>query len=505
MFSVHKSKDKIETKEIMKEKKIRDVNILIDVEAEFVNKAEYVFRTYFFILQLNPIFFYGETRKQIDIYYGSKLNTSYPLTIKYNQGTNDFFQSSRFYPQFKVRFNNYKNEKIPFFFSDPGSIYSIGEKTARINKDIIASGFYFLSCWKEYVNKKNTDPDIRFKYTKSMQYKWDFAEVPVVDAYCDILDNILELTLPSYERGSRWQNDNSFCMTLSHDIDYWDVWSKDQFSKIMKYNKDRIKQDPIRSLYKIIGHYFTKKSFNPVKNIQKLIRKENNLKVRSTNFILVQDNSDDNRRNYFSNEEYKTGLKSVFTSYDVGLHGSPDSAYYIKETKKELERLHKLFPQPLGYRSHKLSFQYQGSFDILEKMNLKFDSSLGYWEHIGFRAGISFPFYPYDIENDRPFTILEIPLIVMDTTLISQAGMGINPFVASYRLSKLIQRAKKFQSHISVLWHNNTFDTIDFPWWSWLYWSLIRRAKKNNAWVCSLDDLYEYWIHKTDRLKSSDN
>jgi len=489
----------------MEEQKTRKINILIDVEKEFINKAKYVFSTYCYILQLEPIFFYEKTRKNVDIYYGSKLNTNYPLTIKYNRGTNDFFLDHNYYPQFKVRFNNYKNEKIPFFFSDPGSIYSIGDKTIRINKDIIASGFYFLSCWKEYINKKNSDPNIRFKYINTLQYKWGFAEVPVVDAYCDILDNILELSLPNYENKDRWHKDHNFCMTLSHDIDYWDVWDENHLKEIMKYNKDRFKQNPIRSFYKLIGHFLTKKRYNPVKAMQKILTKERLLEVKSTNFILVQDDSDDERRTYFTNDKYKSQLKAVFSSQNVGLHGSPGSAYYIKETKKELERLHKLLPQQLGYRSHKLSFQYQSTFDILEKMSLKYDSSLGFWEHIGFRAGISYPFYPYDIENDKPFKILEIPLIVMDATLISHKGMNLNPFVASYRLSKLFQRAKKFHSHISLLWHNNTFDNIDFPWWGWLYWSLIKRAKTNDAWVCSLDDLYEFWISKAAKPESPDD
>ena len=488
----------------MEVKKIREINILIDVEKEFVKKVEYVFRTYCTILQLNPVFYYGNSRKHIDIYYGSKLITHYPLTIKHKQDTSTFFLDNKYYPQFKVRFNNYKNEKIPFFFSDPGPIYSVGVKTVQINKDIIASGFYFLSCWKEYVNKKNIDPDVRFKYENSMQYKWDFAEIPVVDAYCDILDNMLELSFPDYEAGYRWKNESSFCMTLSHDIDYWDVWSKEHFKEIMSYNWNRITKNPLRSLYKIVGHTLTKKIYSPEKDILRILKKEKKLQVKSTNFVLVQDNSDDGRRNYFSDEKYKKGVKKVFSDQHVGLHGSPDSAYYIKDTKKELERLQKLYPEQLGYRSHKLSFQYQSTYDILEKMNLKYDASLGYWEHIGFRAGISFPFYPYNLDKDEPYNILEIPLVVMDTTLISKAGMAQNPFVASYRLSKLIQRARKFQSHISVLWHNNTFDSIDFPGWTWLYWSLIRRAKKNQAWVCSSDDLYDYWINRTNEQKASE-
>ncbi|MFA7055950.1 MAG: hypothetical protein WC155_00135 [Candidatus Cloacimonadales bacterium] len=484
---------------------VEEVSILLDVEKEFYNKAEYVFRTYCYILELIPTFYYGTTRKHVDIYYGSNLNNSYPLTIKYNHGANDFFLDDKFYPQFKVRFNNYKNEKIPFFFSAPGSIYSIGEKTVRINKDIIASGFYFLSCWKEHINKKISNPDNRFRFKKSMQYKWDFTEVPVVDAYCDILDNILEISLPNYEKGFKWKHDKSFSMSLSHDIDYWDVWSKEHFSEIMKYNKSRFKNTPIKSLYKIMGHFLTKKQFSPVRAMHKILRKEQKEQVRSTNFILVQDISDDARRAYFANDKYREQLKKVFISSDVGLHGSPESAYYIKETKKELEKLNKLFPQPLGYRSHKLSFEYRITFDTLDKMKVKYDSSLGYWEHIGFRAGISFPFYPYDIENDRPFETLEIPLVVMDTTLISEAGMQLNPFTASYRLAKLIIRARKFRSHISILWHNSTFDKIDYPGWGWLYWFLIRYAKKNNGWVCSIDDLYEFWINKTKKSNSADN
>ncbi len=491
----------------MQEKFKNRVNILLDIEEAFYNKAEYVFRSYCTILQIIPTFYYGSTRKQVDIYYGSKVSKSYPVSIKYNQGTSDFFLDNKYYPQFKVRFNNYKNEKIPFFFSEPGSIFTVGRDSYSINKDIIASGFYFLSCWKEYVNKKNTNPDIRFKYQNSMQYKWDFSEIPVVDAYCDILDNILDLSLADYKKDFRWRHEHGFCVTLSHDIDYWDVWSTDQFKAIMKYNANRIKKDPVKSIYKMIGHFLTKKIYNPEKAILKILNKERRLGVNSTNFILVQDNSDDGRRNYFTDDRYKSGIKKVFSRQAVGLHGSPDSAYFIKETKKELERLQKIFPQQLGYRSHKLSFQYQSSYDILEKMNLKYDASLGYWEHIGFRAGISFPFYPYDIENDKPFNILEIPLIVMDTTLISKLGMGQNPFIAAYRITKLFQRAKKFQSHISLLWHNNTFDSIDYPGWSWLYWSCIRKAKKMSAMVCSTDDLYDYWvryIEKTNDVKSED-
>ena len=476
-----------------------DINILLDVKEDFIVKAKYVFDIYCDILGLEPHFFYGKTAKNIDIYYGSDFKPIYPLCIYHNKDTSSFFQKRETYPEFEVRFNNYKNEKIPFLFSKPGKIFYATNNTGRIYKDIIASGFYFLSCWQEHIHSQNSDPAVRFNFKDSLQYQWDFADVPVVDAYCDIFGSILDITIIQDQAGIKWQHKKDFCVTLSHDIDYWNFWDKDHLKKTNRYNRKRLKSNFTRSMYKLVAHNMTKHNSNPEKNMINIIRKESKLKVRSTNFLIVADKSDDERRSYFAKDNYRNQIKHVFTGYDVGLHGSPESAYETEQAQDELDRLKTLFLEPAGYRSHKLSFEYYKTFDILVKMNIKYDSSLGYWEHIGFRAGISFPFKPFNIEEDRSFKIIEIPLVVMETSMLSHLGMNMTAIQSYQRLKRLIKSCKKFNSHISILWHNNTFDSVDYPLWGELYWQIIKYAQKENGWVCSLDELYEFWIHKNER------
>jgi hypothetical protein len=184
-------------------------------------------------------------------------------------------------------------------------------------------------------------------------------------------------------------------------------------------------------------------------------------------------------------------LQSLQADQDVGLHGSPESAFEAQILKKEMDCLTSLGFRISGYRSHYLHFDYQKSFAILEDSGILYDSTLGYWENIGFRAGISFPFYPFNIAQNRPFRVLEIPLIVMDTTLLSGKAMNLSPRSAGLALRRLINIAARYQSHLSLLWHNTTFDPIDYPLWGKVYWKTLRYAEKKNGWITSLQDIYE--------------
>ncbi|MCB5261862.1 MAG: hypothetical protein M0Q16_09975, partial [Candidatus Cloacimonetes bacterium] len=147
------------------------------------------------------------------------------------------------------------------------------------------------------------------------------------------------------------------------------------------------------------------------------------------------------------------------------------------------------------FRTHYLHFDYQKSFGLLEEAGIKYDSTLGYWESIGFRAGTSFPFYPFNIKENRTFRVLEIPLIVMDTSLHSAKAMNMDYLGAKSTLRRLIKVAASYQSHLTLLWHNTTFDPIDYPLWGRLYWKTIRYALREGAWITALNEIYEEWVN----------
>jgi len=305
----------------------------------------------------------------------------------------------------------------------------------------------------------------------------------------------MEKYCPQFIREISWVEKKRFAVSLSHDIDYWNYWGSSAKLEAFKYNLKTFVKRPLNASYKIAGHLLHKNLiYNPWKTMRTLARCEMDREVRSTWFLLARNDFPDQRQNYISDVKARVQIMDLLGQQDVGLHGSPQSAYNPEILAEELANLRNLGFNPAGFRTHYLHFNYQKSFAILENAGIKYDSTLGYWEHIGFRAGISFPFFPFNIAENRPFHVLEIPLIVMDTTLFSKKAMNLSYISAKRSLRNLIDTAEQYQSHLSLLWHNTTFDPIDYPLWGKLYWKTIDYALKKRGWVTSLNDIYEEWV-----------
>ncbi len=483
-----------------------NINILIKTDDSFTNKAEYVLRTLCSILRLNPKFFYGSTYDHVHIYYGTKTTNSYPIKIYHNPEVPPFYNSDEVYQLNKIRYSKYKGEYIPFLFSPPGQIQNISKEHAIINKDIIASGFYFLSCWHEKVLSKKASIENRFDYYRSLQYQGGFIELPVFDIYADIFRNVIEVVLPEFSRDNTWGVRKKFYVTLSHDIDYWNYWTREHHNFTIKYNSKRIFKQPVNALYKIIAHSFRRILSHSYQRMRKIVRTEEYRLINSTYFLLAGDLPDEfrladktlvryenNRHAYLNYPKYRTQIEGLLHEHDVQLHGTPKSSFDEEILHKEIQNLGEVAENVTGYRSHTLSFDYHKSFNVLEKSHILYDSTVGFWEHIGYRCGTAYPFFPFNFKENRPYRILEIPLTVMDTTLMSVNCMHLKPWQAYKKIKRLIDNAIKYNSHVNILWHNTTFEQIDYPFWGDLYWIVIRYIRKRNGMLLSLSDLYKNW------------
>ena len=102
----------------------------------------------------------------------------------------------------------------------------------------------------------------------------------------------------------------------------------------------------------------------------------------------------DRRQEYLFAEDTLSEVKSTLTNNEIGLHGTMPAAFDRDTMAEEFQNLKDADLQAIGYRNHYLSFDYQKSFALLEQEGFLYDSTLGFWEHIGYRAGISFPFHP---------------------------------------------------------------------------------------------------------------
>ena len=95
-----------------------------------------------------------------------------------------------------------------------------------------------------------------------------------------------------------------------------------------------------------------------------------------------------------------------------------------EQLKTEIKKLNT--DSVIGNRFHFLMFDPLKSVSVLEDSNIEYDTSFKFCRTIGFRRGTCFPFYLYNFETDNISPVVEIPLIVMDSSLSNEKYMGLS-------------------------------------------------------------------------------
>jgi peptidoglycan/xylan/chitin deacetylase (PgdA/CDA1 family) len=168
---------------------------------------------------------------------------------------------------------------------------------------------------------------------------------------------------------------------------------------------------------------------------------------------------------------------------EIGLHASYEAAFepaMIAEEKAELERLGATLR---GQRYHYLRVDPHANLAPLTDLGFAYDSSLGFGGALGFRAGIATPFRPWDVENDRPLDLVEIPLAAMDVTLAEPRYLGLSVREAERRLLALLDWAAEHGGGFSILWHTDRFDPATAGGWDRLYARLIEAIRERGG-IC---------------------
>jgi hypothetical protein len=90
-----------------------------------------------------------------------------------------------------------------------------------------------------------------------------------------------------------------------------------------------------------------------------------------------------------------------------------------------------------------------------EQCGLAYDSTVGYADRVGFRAGTCWPYRPWLWSENRRADLLEIPLIVMDQTLVSPVYMGLPPDESVAAVQDVLRKCANVGGVLTLLWHNN--------------------------------------------------
>lgn len=159
---------------------------------------------------------------------------------------------------------------------------------------------------------------------------------------------------------------------------------------------------------------------------------------------------------------------------EIGLHGL-DAWIDRSKAREELDQVVRLTgTDEVGVRMHWLYFDQQSPV-TLEEAGASYDSTVGYNETIGYRAGTTQVYKP--LETTR---LLELPLHIMDTALFYPDYLHLTPAAARKQIAGMINNAVHFGGSVTVNWHDRSIAPERL--WADAYVSLIDECKSQGAW-----------------------
>ncbi len=179
--------------------------------------------------------------------------------------------------------------------------------------------------------------------------------------------------------------------------------------------------------------------------------------------------------------------KLITAGHEVGLHGI-DAWLDSSKGSEEIEEIRRLTGvSEIGVRMHWLYYGQQ-SPQVLERAGATYDSTVGYNETVGYRAGTTQAYKPP--EGNR---LLELPMHVMDTALFYPTHLNLSPKGARVLLDRMVDNAAHHGGCLTVNWHDRSLAPERL--WGACYRDLVQDMKARGAWFSTAGQAIS-WFRK---------
>ena len=180
--------------------------------------------------------------------------------------------------------------------------------------------------------------------------------------------------------------------------------------------------------------------------------------------------------------------------WEVGLHGTIESYIDCSELQRQKETVEKsLGAEIVSTRQHHLHFDITQTPKAQSQAGFKFDSTFGFNRLIGFRNGLALPFHFFDLHNDEPLPILEIPLHIQDGALLFSKNLGLPPQLTLSHAQTMIDKVAEHNGLITLLWHPDSYGFDQYRSWFAVYEALLEYIAGKGAWVTTVRDIGFWW------------
>jgi hypothetical protein len=300
----------------------------------------------------------------------------------------------------------------------------------------------------------------RFIAAMSPRFQAGLLEVPafneavaLIVAACNGLE---KENRPGFDLGKRVK---APAIILSHDVDILqgnDLWT--QGARLYRmFAPIASRKTPEWANLKWIADNFIHPRRYYLDDIIRLIEAESIHGARSSFYLLNGSGGRFGARNGTS--LLSEALRNIPDEWNTGIHYNYDTFLSPDRFEKQISELTDLLgKRPISGRAHYLRFDPRETFRFLAGRGILCDETAGFPDQIGYRCGIAGPFQPFDEAWKQAIPIWEIPLVIMEGTLIDQyQEQAIKAF------SRMLDHLSKVGGALSVLFHPGLYCNPEFP------------------------------------------
>jgi hypothetical protein len=343
------------------------------------------------------------------------------------------------------------------------ALHQQAEQVWTLDADLIGSSFFCLSRAEEVVNPER-DAHARFPARSSHAWRHGYLEIPLADYYA-------ECVLAAMARV--WPN-TDFIRTrhapqVSHDVDSPSLYAFRTKTQLLRSSlADLLIRRDLRALTLGLRPHLTPRHHidpeDPHNTFPWIMETVERAGLRSTYYFLAGHHAPAFDADYrIDDPRIRDLLRALHQrGHHIGLHPSYTAGLSEARMRQELAALQDV-TGPLGVgdgrmgaRMHYLRWLVDDTWAMFANLGITHDATLGYADHIGFRASTCHPFRAYSLKERRVLDVEVRPLLVMEASLIDPVYMNMGATDDAFeRVDALRKRCNDVQGCFTLLWHNS--------------------------------------------------
>jgi hypothetical protein len=358
---------------------------------------------------------------------------------------------------------------IPVLYGSPDpSIgwFGMTETGAWLGVDVFGSALFMLTRCEEVLDDRR-DQHGRFPFRGSIAEREDLARRPIVNEYLEILWAVMMRLWPTLERRRR-----SYRLLISHDVDTprWSAGIRPARAARSVVGDIIKRRDPGLAALRLatyVGGRLGVTPRDPFDTYGWLMDQSERHGATDDFYFKAASTHPRYDDDYPLDDPWMARLLREIheRGHGIGLHPSYGSFGRPAQVDREFAVLRErvgalgIEQQVWGGRQHYLRWGAPDSWQAWEDAGLSYDSSVGFAERMGFRAGTCYEFPVFNVRTGRPLALRERPLIVMEGSALDRAYMGLDHRQALEAMVDMSETCRRFGGDFVFLWHNSNLLT----------------------------------------------